>query len=727
MLNNEEKITIKVIILVCLFSIFFAINIYALENVQPLNRNTLRIPSIFTTNLKRAKDPSDKTTGYYRVLKVVNVGGQELTVIDEEKIDTGLIEPEEVVIADEKESPEVSKLADEELRLGRVGLITVGGGMSSRAGISYPKGETPISPLSKKALYQCMAEEILAAKMHYGKTIPWYIMTSGAMGNDESTRRYFKENNYFGLEEKDVIFVKQESVGALESGTEKAAMIDKNENLTVPNGHGGVYKAMRDSNARTDGGKISALEDARTKGVRTFLYTHVDNALPVVNKTLLGLHLKKRADYTTTLVKKRESKEGLAMVAKDKKTGRKFFVEYNQPAASVIRDKAGFEYGSINRNIFSIDFFSSVEDPPFHIAAGKKARIYKDGMLQDWKIDKFERFVFDTFGEDKNAVYLCVGLPREECFATFKEMTGPDSPEVVGRKLSDYDKKLVAGALPEIIIPETATIELPRSAHFLDPKDLAKKLKALDFESHLKENAGIFLSDDFSAIYDADIAEFNVRGLYYNPWPEGIEPLPGAIKESIGRENYDKLNNEFGPEFAKVVYELAGNIYRHSSGGKITISRVFKDGVFSGMSITSKSAGASISFDNFMSYPDELADYEGTGSFHQGLAIIMQYADEFSLQYSGEQGNIIKVIKWNNVSGSAAEKKINLNIELTDIEKAEKYSEGVGQVPVNKKILKLLSLDKGLIGKFSRKMLEELDKGNQGAVIDLSTELMRML
>jgi UDP-N-acetylglucosamine/UDP-N-acetylgalactosamine diphosphorylase len=467
-----------------------------------IKQGKIKVEGTKITDMGYAFKGLSKETGYSRILEVVNVGGQELSVIAEEKINTDLIEPDEVIIPSEKEKTEAGRIGDEALKSGKVGLITVGGGMSSRAGIVYPKGETPISPLSKKTLYQCMAEELLAARAHYGKVVPWYIMTSKAMGNDESTRKYFKENNYFGLGKENVIFIIQENVGAFESGTVEGAMSGENEELTAPNGHGGIYKAMRDPKARSDGGRISALDDAGTRGVDTFLYTHVDNALPVINSTLLGLHVKKGADYTTTLVKKRDPKEGLAMAAIDKITGRKIFIEYNQPAADIIKNKEGFEYGSINRNIFSHNFLSSAEDPPFHIAVGKKARIYKDGEIQDGKIDKFERFVFDNFSLAGTAI--CVGLPREECFAAFKELTGPDSPEAIGIALSNYDKMLITKALKGVIIPGTIIVELPRMAHFLAPEELAKKLNALHFKDFLKEGANIIVSDDFGTIYSVN-------------------------------------------------------------------------------------------------------------------------------------------------------------------------------------------------------------------------------
>ena len=65
--------------------------------------------------------------------------------------------------------------------------------------------------------------------------------------------------------------------------------------------------------------------------------------MPVINSDLLGVHLQEGADSTNLLIRKRDPEEGLGMVAKDKATGELFFVEYNQPAAEILRERDGFD------------------------------------------------------------------------------------------------------------------------------------------------------------------------------------------------------------------------------------------------------------------------------------------------------------------------------------------------------------------------------------------------
>src|SRR3954447_15126187 len=78
----------------------------------------------------------------------------------------------------------------------KVAAFLVAGGQGTRLGYAGPKGEYPITPIKNKPLFQVFAEQLLAYSRDFGKTVPWYIMTSDV--NDAATRSFFKKNNFFG-------------------------------------------------------------------------------------------------------------------------------------------------------------------------------------------------------------------------------------------------------------------------------------------------------------------------------------------------------------------------------------------------------------------------------------------------------------------------------------------------------------------------------------------------
>lgn len=99
------------------------------------------------------------------------------------------------------------------IRAGKVAAFTVAGGQGTRLGWGGPKGTFPATPVTGKPLFRCFAEQIAAAQKRYDVTIPWYLMTSPL--NDEDTRAFFHDNNYFGLNRADVFMFPQGTMPSL--------------------------------------------------------------------------------------------------------------------------------------------------------------------------------------------------------------------------------------------------------------------------------------------------------------------------------------------------------------------------------------------------------------------------------------------------------------------------------------------------------------------------------
>src|SRR6185369_14856312 len=129
---------------------------------------------------------------------------------------------------------------EELLRGGKIAAFLVAGGQGTRLGYEGPKGEFPVTPIKHKPLFQVFAEQIRAHARDGGHAIPWAIMTSDI--NDGPTRDFFKKNNYFGLDPKDVIFFEQGMMPAF-SLDGKMLLASKDSLALSPDGHGGSLRA----------------------------------------------------------------------------------------------------------------------------------------------------------------------------------------------------------------------------------------------------------------------------------------------------------------------------------------------------------------------------------------------------------------------------------------------------------------------------------------------------
>ena len=138
---------------------------------------------------------------------------------------------------------------ERELKAGRVAALLVAGGQGSRLGYDGPKGCYSIGPITGAPLFYFHARKILARTIRYGRTIPFYVMTSEA--NNEATIRCFEENEYFGLNPKDVFFFTQGMwPGMTNDG--KIIMDAPGHVFMSPDGHGGLLAALKRSGALAD-------------------------------------------------------------------------------------------------------------------------------------------------------------------------------------------------------------------------------------------------------------------------------------------------------------------------------------------------------------------------------------------------------------------------------------------------------------------------------------------
>ena len=339
---------------------------------------------------------------------------------------SGKIEPPPIV--QPKNSPEIAaakKKGQELIAAGKVAAFVVAGGQGTRLGYEGPKGCLESTPVTKKPLFRVFAEQILAAS-HRGKCIiPWYIMTSPA--NDVATKAFFRQNNYFGLNARDVFFLVQGAMPAIALDG-KVLLASKGELALSPNGHGGSLLALR---------KSGALEDMAKRGVEFISYFQVDNPLiHCVDPLFIGLHAQAKAEMSAKALPKRDPMEKLGNFCLV--NGKTTVIEYSDLPEELARacnsdGRLRFSAGSIAIHVLSRSFVErltaagdcglplhrAVKKVPFVDAAGNVVKPEQPNAV------KLEMFVFDALPLASATVIL--ETLRSEEFSPIKNATGEDS------------------------------------------------------------------------------------------------------------------------------------------------------------------------------------------------------------------------------------------------------------------------------------------------------------
>lgn len=330
------------------------------------------------------------------------------------------------------------------LRAGKVACFTVAGGQGTRLGYDGPKGCYPAGAITGKSLFQFFAEAIAKTGQKFGRTPPWYIMTSPL--NHEATAAFFEEHGYFGLARDAVSFFPQGVMPSFDIRTGGMLLADASTLATNPDGHGGSLTALKVS---------GALADMRRRGVEHISYFQVDNPIVrVADPVFLGLHAAapdSSGEMSSKMLAKAypEEKLGMFCVA----DGTLQVIEYSDLPMDRQRERLAdgrlrFLAGSPAIHILSVAFVEKLTgDPrfalPYHRAekrvvcidpaalAGASAsggRAIPEPVTPSApNAVKLERFVFDAIPlAARSIVYEA---DRVEEFAPIKNAEGVDSPQ----------------------------------------------------------------------------------------------------------------------------------------------------------------------------------------------------------------------------------------------------------------------------------------------------------
>ena len=372
-------------------------------------------------------------------------------------------------------APKVAELADaslkkaiaageKELKAGRVAALLVAGGQGSRLGYDGPKGCYSIGPITGAPLFYFHARKILARSIRYGAPIPFYVMTSEA--NDEATQRCFEENDFFGLNPKDVFFFTQ---GMWPGMTKEGKIIlDRPGHIFMsPDSHGGLLAALKRS---------GALDDMKARGIKSVFFFQVDNPLvEIADPAFIGYHILQKSEYSLKLCAKRDPFEKVGMPMQFGSTCR--MVEYSEMTEEQCLRKKGdrlyFLYGSPAIHVFDRAFLSreAAKAMPLHLAFKKIPFVANGKVVKPAEPNgyKFEKFIFDILPNAKRTAFLAFETKNE--FSPVKNAEGPDSPETCRADMQAKWSKWFEGI--GVRVPKGVPVEID-PVYALDAADLAK-------------------------------------------------------------------------------------------------------------------------------------------------------------------------------------------------------------------------------------------------------------
>ena len=369
---------------------------------------------------------------------LVQIEETDFSVIDyirqgEHGAEKGVITPLKCLELDEIEANKESFTAKgiEAIASSRVGAVLLAGGMGTRLGSDDPKGMYNIGLTREVFIFQRLIENTMdvvrCVREKTGKNdiwIPFYIMTSEK--NDEATRRFFEEKDYFGYHKDYIRFFKQDMAPATDKSG-KVYLEGKGRIATSPNGNAGWFKSLVNA---------GLLPGVHAQGIEYLNIFAVDNVLQrIADPAFVGACIERDVEAGAKVVAKAAPDEAIGVMCLE--DGRPSIVEYYEMTDEIMHavDENGrptYNFGVILNYLFKVSAFEEILEKslPMHVVSKKIPYLNETGELI--KPDtpngyKFEQLVLDMIHQMKSC--LPYEVVREREFAPIKNKTGIDSVE----------------------------------------------------------------------------------------------------------------------------------------------------------------------------------------------------------------------------------------------------------------------------------------------------------
>ncbi len=306
----------------------------------------------------------------------------------------------------------------------KVGAILLAGGQGTRLGFDKAKGMYNIGVTKDLYIFEQLIANLKKVTDEAEAFVPLYIMTSDK--NDEQTRAFFEEHDFFGYNKDFVKFFVQEMVPAVDF--EGNVLVEAEDSLAMsPNGNGGWFSSLV---------KAGLGEDLKEKGVEWLNVFAVDNVLQrIADPVFVGATILSGCVSGAKVVRKCDPYERVGALCLE--DGKPSIIEYYEltPEMAEATNEAGsllYGFGVILNYLFDVNtLFDIVEKQmPLHIVEKKVPYIDENGNAikpETPNAYKFETLILDMVYMMDNC--LSFEVEREKEFAPIKNATGVDSVE----------------------------------------------------------------------------------------------------------------------------------------------------------------------------------------------------------------------------------------------------------------------------------------------------------
>ena len=309
------------------------------------------------------------------------------------------------------------------LRAGKVAAVLLAGGQGTRLGSSLPKGMYNIGLTRTLTIFEQQMNNIFDVVKKAGVMFHIFVMTSDI--NDEATRRYFADCNYFGYDSSKIHFYEQKLAPTC-SKEGKIYLDEKYKVSMSPNGNGGWYSSL------VEAGYAPLL---KSEGIEWLNIYAVDNVLQrICDPVFIGATLKSGCACSGKVVKKVSPEERVGVLCKE--DGLPAIVEYYEmpPELAALRDADGeltYRYGVILNYLFSVETLNKIYNDklPCHLAFKAVPHIENGVRVTPSQPCGYK---FETLAVDIVRLMgscLAVEVDRSREFAPVKNKTGVDSVE----------------------------------------------------------------------------------------------------------------------------------------------------------------------------------------------------------------------------------------------------------------------------------------------------------